>query len=41
MDGARIQAIIDAQIGAGIELIDGLTAEDTFTNEFIDDSIGF
>ena len=41
MDGARIQAIIDAQREAGIELLDGLSAEDTFTNEFIDDSIGF
>ena len=41
MDGSRIQAIIDAQRAAGIELIDGLSAEDTFTNEFIDDSIGF
>jgi hypothetical protein len=41
MDASRIQAIIDTQRELGLDLLDDLSAEDTFTNEFIDDSIGF
>ena len=41
MEADRIQAILDAQRGAGIEIPDDLTAEDMFTNEFIDESLGF
>ncbi len=40
MEASRIQAILDAQRGAGIDIPEDLTAEDMFTNEFIDDSIG-
>ncbi len=40
MDASRIQAILDAQREAGIEIPEDLTAEDMFTNDFIDDSIG-
>jgi hypothetical protein len=40
MEASRIQGIMDAQRAAGIEIPDDLTAEDTFTNEFIDPSIG-
>ncbi len=41
MEADRIQGILDAQRDAGIEIPEDLTAEDMFTNEFIDDSIGF
>ena len=40
MEADRIQAILDAQRGAGIEIPEDLSADDMFTNEFIDDSIG-
>ncbi|MEM9130940.1 MAG: ABC transporter substrate-binding protein [Actinomycetota bacterium] len=40
MEAGRIQAILDAQRDAGIEIPEDLTAEDMFTNEFIDESIG-
>ncbi len=40
MEAGRIQAILDAQREAGIEIPEDLTAEDMFTNEFIDESIG-
>ena len=41
MEASRIQGILDAQRAAGIEIPEDLTAEDMFTNEFIDESIGF
>ncbi|MEZ5279410.1 MAG: hypothetical protein R2770_02975 [Acidimicrobiales bacterium] len=41
MDEARIQETIDAQALAGVDLPEGLTAADLFTNEFIDPNIGF
>ena len=40
MEASRIQAILDAQREAGIEIPEDLTAEDMFTNEFLDESIG-
>ncbi len=40
MEASRIQAILDAQRESGVEIPEDLTAEDMFTNEFIDDSIG-
>jgi hypothetical protein len=40
MDPARVQAVIDAMVGAGMDVMDGLTAADISTNEFIDPSIG-
>ncbi len=40
MEASRIQAILDAQREVGVEIPDDLTAEDMFTNEFLDDSIG-
>jgi len=40
MDASRIQAIIDTQRELGLEIPEDLTAEDMFTNEFIDESIG-
>ena len=41
MEAGRIQAIIDQGIEAGLDIPSDLTAEDMFTNEFIDESIGF
>jgi hypothetical protein len=41
MDGARIQQVIDDIRDAGINIPDDLTAEDMYTNEFLDPSIGF
>lgn len=46
MDGPRIQGLIDIQIpileGLGLDSMkEGLLAEDIFTNEFLDTSIGF
>ena len=41
MEEARIQAIIDAIGAADLPVPDGLTAADMFTNEFLDESIGF
>ena len=41
MEADRIQGIIDAFTAAGLEVPEGLTPEDMFTNEFIDESIGF
>ena len=40
MDAARIQGVIDSIADAGVDLAD-ITAEDIFTNEYIDPSIGF
>jgi hypothetical protein len=40
MEAARIQAILDAQRAAGVEIPEDLTAEDMFTNDFIDPDIG-
>ena len=40
-DPERIQGVIDAMAEAGMEVPADLTAENLFTNEFIDDSIGF
>ena len=40
MDPARVQAVIDAMSSAGMDVMDGLTAADVSTNEFIDESIG-
>jgi hypothetical protein len=37
----RVQAVIDAMAAAGMEIPDGLTADQLVTNEFIDGSIGF
>jgi hypothetical protein len=40
MDEARIQGVIDQIRDAGLDVPDGLTAADVFTNEFIDPNIG-
>ncbi len=40
IDGDRIQRVIDQIQAAGLETAD-VTADDLFTNEFIDESIGF
>jgi hypothetical protein len=40
MDPARVQAVIDAMTSAGMDVLEGLTAADISTNEFIDESIG-
>jgi len=40
MEGERIQGIIDALREAGMDVEADLTAEDIFTNEFVDESIG-
>jgi hypothetical protein len=40
MEPERVQAVIDAMTSAGMDVLDGLTAADISTNEFIDDSIG-
>ncbi len=40
MEASRIQAILDAQRESGVEIPEDLTAEDMFTNEFLDESIG-
>lgn len=37
----RVQGVIDAMSGAGMDVPDGLSASDIVTNEFIDESIGF
>ena len=37
----RVQSVIDAMSGAGMDVPDGLSASDIVTNEFIDESIGF
>ena len=37
----RVQAVIDAMAGAGMDVPDGLSADQLVTNEFIDESIGF
>ena len=39
MDPARVQAVIDAMAAAGMDVVEGLTAADISTNEFIDPSI--
>lgn len=39
MEPERVQAVIDAMSQAGMDVIDGLTAADISTNEFIDESI--
>jgi len=41
MDPARIQAVIDKIVAAGMDVADGLTVDHLMTNEFIDMSIGF
>ena len=41
MDADRIQSTIDALLAIHQIIPDELTAEDLFTNEFIDDSVGF
>ena len=41
MDEARIQKVIDDARTAGIDVPDDLVAADMFTNEFVDESIGF
>ncbi len=40
MDAARIQKVIDDIRAAGLDVPEDLTAEDMFTNEFIDETIG-
>jgi hypothetical protein len=40
MEPDRVQAVIDAMTSAGMDVVDGLTAADISTNEFIDPSIG-
>ncbi len=40
MEASRIQGILDAQRESGVEIPEDLTAEDMFTNEFLDESIG-
>lgn len=39
MEGDRIQGVIDLMAGAGLDIPD-VTADDLFTNEFVDESIG-
>ncbi|MFV0257328.1 MAG: ABC transporter substrate-binding protein [Acidimicrobiales bacterium] len=41
MDPERIQTVIDQLIAAEMDVPDGITPDDLYTNEFIDDSIGF
>ncbi|MFW2334030.1 ABC transporter substrate-binding protein [Ilumatobacter sp.] len=41
MDEARIQTVIDNARLAGIDVPEDLVAADMFTNEFVDESIGF
>ncbi|HSJ92006.1 MAG TPA: hypothetical protein VK917_08045, partial [Ilumatobacter sp.] len=41
MDEARVQKVIDDARLAGVPVPDDLVAADMFTNEFIDESIGF
>lgn len=41
MDEARIQKVIDDARIAGVDVPDDLVAADMFTNEFVDESIGF
>ncbi len=41
MDEARIQGMIDKITAAGLDVPEGLTPADIYTNEFIDMSIGF
>jgi hypothetical protein len=41
IDGSRIQQVIDDIREAGISVPDDLTADDMYTNEFLDPSIGF
>jgi hypothetical protein len=40
MDLDRVQGVIDTMTAAGMEVPEGLTADQIVTNEFIDDSIG-
>ena len=41
MDTARVQTVIDQIIEAGLDIPADISPEDIFTNEFIDESIGF
>jgi len=41
MVGDRIQGVIDGMSQAGMAVPSGLSANDLFTNEYIDESIGF
>ena len=41
MVGDRIQGVIDGMSQAGMAVPSGLSADDLFTNEYIDESIGF
>lgn len=40
MEPERVQSVIDQMTDAGMDVMEGLTAEDISTNEFIDESIG-
>ena len=40
MEPDRVQAVIDAMVDAGMDVMEGLSASDISTNEFIDESIG-
>lgn len=40
MDPERVQGVIDQMIAAGLDVPEGLQAEDIITNEFIDETIG-
>ena len=40
MEIERVQGVIDQMSAAGMEVPDGLQAEDIVTNEFIDEGIG-
>jgi hypothetical protein len=41
MEEARVQKVIDDIAAAGLPVPEGLTAADMFTNQFIDETIGF
>ena len=43
MEAARIQGVLDSILATDLadDVADGLTADDLFTNEFIDENIGF
>ncbi len=40
MDVERVQGVIDQMVAAGLDVPEGLQAEDIITNEFIDETIG-
>lgn len=41
LDPDRVQGVIDQMTAAGLDVTEGLTADDIISNAFIDDSIGF